>query len=43
MFLKENPDKKKNMPKCEIEIYWNCISVWVVSFKFAAYFQNTFL
>ena len=26
-----------------LQIYWNHTSVWVISCKFAAYFQNTFL
>ena len=36
------------MPKCDfnkvaLQLYWNHISAWVFSCKFAAYFQNTFL
>ena len=35
-------------PKCDFnkvakQLYWNCTSAWVLSCKFAAYFQNTFL
>ena len=35
------------MPKCHfnkvaLQLYWNCTSAWVFSFKFAAYFQKTF-
>ena len=35
------------MPKCDfnkvaMQLYWNQISAWEFSSKFAAYFQNTF-
>ena len=35
------------MPKCDfnkvaLQLYQNHTSVWVFSYKFAAYFQNTF-
>ena len=35
------------MPKCDFnkiaeQLYWNHTSTWVLSFKFAAYFRNTF-
>ena len=35
------------MPKCDFnkvasQLYWNHVSAWAVSCKFAAYFQNTF-
>ena len=32
--------EKKHL--CRSQFYWNHISVWVFSCKFAAYFQNTF-
>ena len=28
--------------KMDTQTYWNHISAWVLFFKFAAYFQNTF-
>ena len=36
------------MPKCDfnkvtVQLYWNHTSAWVLSCKFAAYFQNTLL
>ena len=39
--------RKAPMPKCDFNgvtkrLYWNRTSAWVFSFKFAAYFQNTF-
>ena len=39
--------RKTSMPKCEfnkvaLQHYWNHTSAWVLSFKFAAYFQNNF-
>ena len=35
------------MPKCDfnkgaLQLYWNHTLAWVLSSKFAAYFQNTF-
>ena len=35
------------IPKCDfnkvaLQLYWNHISAWVLSCRFAAYFQNTF-
>ena len=35
------------MPKCDfnkvaMQLYWNHTSAWVLSCKFAAFFQNTF-
>ena len=35
------------MPKCDFnkvvnQLYWNHTSAWMISFKFAAYIQNTF-
>ena len=28
--------------KVEKQLYWNYISAWLFSFKFAVYFQNNF-
>ena len=39
--------RRTPMPKCDFnrfakQLYWNHTSAWALSFKFAAYFQNTF-
>ena len=39
--------RRTPMPKCDfnkvsLQLYWNYTSAWVLSCKFAAYFQNTF-
>ena len=39
--------RRTAMPKCDFnkvakQLCWNCTSAWVFSYKFAAYFQNTF-
>ena len=39
--------RKTPMPNCDfnkvaLQLYWNHMSAWVFSCKFAAYFQNTF-
>ena len=39
--------QEKTLPKCDfnkaaLQLYWNHTSAWVLSFKFAVYFQNTF-
>ena len=39
--------RRAPMPKCDfnkdaLQLYWNHTSAWVISCKFAAYFQNTF-
>ena len=36
------PMPKSNFNKVALQFYWNHISAWVFSSKFAAYFQNTF-
>ena len=36
------PMSKCNFNKNALQLYWNHNSAWVVSCKFAAYFQNTF-
>ena len=33
---------KSNFDKVAKQLYWNDTSAWVVSCKFAAYFQNNF-
>ena len=39
--------RRTPIPKCDfnkvaLQLYWNDTSAWVFSWKFAAYFQNTF-
>ena len=41
--LQENTDVKCDFNKVVLQFYWNPTSVWVLSSKFAAYFQNVFL
>ena len=36
------PMPKCNLNKVALQLYWNHTSVWLFSWKFAAYFQNTF-
>ena len=39
--------RRTPMPKCDfnkvaLQLYWNQTSVWMFSYKFTAFFQNTF-
>ena len=39
--------RRTPMPKCDLnkvvlQLYWNHTSAWVFTYKFAAYFQNTY-
>ena len=43
----QHVDGRTLMPKCDFskvskQVYWNHTSAWVLSCKFATYFQNTF-
>ena len=40
--LQENVHAKVQFRQSCMQPYWNCTSAFVFSFKFAAYFQNTF-
>ena len=39
---RRTPMPKRNFNKVAKQFYWNHTSVWVLSCKFVAYFQNTF-
>ena len=41
-FTEEHPCRSLISIKVAKQVYWNHISAWVFSCKFAAYFQNTF-
>ena len=40
---RRTPMLKCDFNKVALQLYWNCILVWVFSCKFTAYFQSTFL
>ena len=41
-FTGERPCRSTISIKLKKQLYWNYTSTWLFSFKFAAYFQNTF-
>ena len=41
-FHKKTPMQKYDFNKVAKQLYWNCISAWLLSCKFAAFFQNIF-
>ena len=40
--FRRTPMSKSSFNKVAKQFYWNCSLTWVFSWKFAAYFQNTF-
>ena len=41
-FYKRTPMQKYDFNKVALQLYWNRTSAWLLSCKFAAFFQNTF-